>query len=83
MSTRAGDGRQPMTSPDGHQGRVIGQYRRNTMKKTRTSRIQMNDMIETHKRIGERPLAAAELKQVTGGAMCQGGMTTDSGDSAE
>jgi hypothetical protein len=53
------------------------------MKKTSNSRIQMNDMIETRKRIGERQLAAADLKQVSGGAMCQGGTSSSSGDTDE
>lgn len=52
------------------------------MKKT-NSRIQLKDMTETAQRLGQRELAVAELKSVTGGARCQGGMTTDQGDSDE
>jgi hypothetical protein len=48
------------------------------MKKTHNSRIQMNDMIETRKRMGERALAAAELKQVSGGLA--GGTCSDTAD---
>ena len=54
------------------------------MKKTNNnSRIAMKDMIETRKRMGERQLAAAELKQVSGGMMCQGGTSSSSGDCDE
>lgn len=53
------------------------------MKKNSNVRIQMNDMIETRKRIGERQLAPAELKQVAGGLACQGGTCTLSCDCDE
>jgi hypothetical protein len=53
------------------------------MKKSSNSRIQMSDMIETRKRIGEREIAAAELKKVAGGAMCQGGTSSASADTDE
>lgn len=53
------------------------------MKKTNNCRIEMKDMIETRKRIGERELAVAELKQVAGGAGCQGGTSSASADTDE
>jgi hypothetical protein len=42
----------------------------------RTSRLQINDITETRKRLGERELGEAKLKQVTGGMPSQGGTCT-------
>jgi hypothetical protein len=53
------------------------------MKKTNNNRIEMKDMIETRKRIGERELAVAELKQVAGGLPSQGGTSSASADTDE
>jgi hypothetical protein len=52
------------------------------MKKT-NSRIQLKDMTETARRLGQRELAAAELKTISAGANCQGGTTSSSGDTDE
>ena len=49
-----------------------------TMKKN--SRIQLKDMNETTKRMGQRELAVAELKNISGGQPSQGGTTSDSAD---
>lgn len=51
--------------------------------KKNSSRIQLKDITETAKRIGQRELAVAELKTVSGGANCQGGTTSSSGDTDE
>ena len=48
--------------------------------KKNNSRIQLNDMTETAKRIGQRELAVAELKTISGGAMSEGGTSSSSGD---
>lgn len=52
------------------------------MKKT-NSRIQLKNINETAKRVGQRELAAAELKTISAGANCQGGTTSASADTDE
>jgi hypothetical protein len=42
----------------------------------KASRLQINDITETKKRLGERELSNAKLKQVGGGIVCQGGTCT-------
>lgn len=44
------------------------------------SRLQVKDIEQTRKRLGERELSEAELKFVTGGEPSQGGTTSDTGD---
>jgi hypothetical protein len=49
------------------------------MKEKRT-RLQMTDLQETPKRLGERELDEVELKIVSGGLASQGGTCSDCGD---
>lgn len=44
------------------------------------NRIELKDMKETYKRMGERELSDAELKLVAGGAPSQGGTSSDTID---
>lgn len=57
--------------------------RKETIMKKNSTRIQLKDMTETAKRIGQRELAVAELKTISGGTGCQGGTTSSSGDTDE
>jgi hypothetical protein len=53
----------------------------NMSKLQQKTRLQVKDIAETSKRLGEREISEAELKFVTGGAgPTQGGTTSDTGD---
>lgn len=47
------------------------------------SRLHLEDITATKKRLGERELAEAELKLVGGGVRCQGGTSTFDDDTDE
>lgn len=46
----------------------------------KVTRLQINDITENKKHLGERKLSEAELKLVAGGAPSEGGTCSDSGD---
>lgn len=53
------------------------------MKKNQRARLQMTDIEQTQKKLGERELSEVELKVVAGGMASQGGTCSMCGDCDE
>jgi hypothetical protein len=58
-------------------------HEEDTMKKNQRARLQMTDIEQSHKQLGERELSDVELKVVGGGRASQGGTCSTSGDCDE